>query len=161
MTETKDVRERRSLSFHAMDDILADAEALAATGDVRTSGNWTPGQNLQHVARFIRCSVEGFSGSMPWPFRVIGRLLRGRILRMTFRPGLKVPAKFDELRPDDDVPLEQGLDDLRAMVALAKERKMTAPSPILGELSHDEWEQLHCRHAEMHFSFLHPASAGD
>ena len=21
----------------------------------------------------------------------------------------------------------------------------------------EQWEQLHCRHAEMHFSFMHPA----
>jgi hypothetical protein len=33
---------------------------------------------------------------------------------------------------------------------------MTATSPVLGRLSHEQWVQFHCRHAEMHFSFMHP-----
>ena len=157
MAKTHESTERRSLSFSSMDDILADAESLAASGGIRTTGGWRPGQNLQHVARFIRCSVEGFDGLFPWPVRAIGRLIRKRVVRMSLKPGFKVPGRFDALRPDDEATVAQGLDELRRVVALAKERGMAQASPILGELSHDEWEQLHCRHAEMHFSFLHPA----
>jgi hypothetical protein len=28
------------------------------------------------------------------------------------------------------------------------------PSPLFGELTIDEWNQLHCRHAELHLSFI-------
>jgi hypothetical protein len=29
---------------------------------------------------------------------------------------------------------------------------------MLGKLSIDEWNRLHCRHAELHLSFMHPSS---
>ena len=33
--------------------------------------------------------------------------------------------------------------------------RMSKPSPVFGPMTHEEWEQLHCRHAELHFSFIH------
>ena len=47
--------------------------------------------------------------------------------------------------------------DLGAAIERAGSQRMKHPSPVLGKLSHEQWEQLHCRHAELHLSFLHPA----
>jgi hypothetical protein len=30
---------------------------------------------------------------------------------------------------------------------------MTARHPVLGKLTHDQWKQIHLRHAELHLSF--------
>jgi hypothetical protein len=35
---------------------------------------------------------------------------------------------------------------------------MTARHPVLGKLTHEEWTQLHLRHAELHLSFAVPVS---
>jgi hypothetical protein len=32
------------------------------------------------------------------------------------------------------------------------------PSPFLGELTREQWDQLHCRHCELHLSFILPES---
>jgi hypothetical protein len=60
--------------------------------------------------------------------------------------------------PDEDVTWEQALSELRETIDKAKRDGMTHPSPVLGRMSNDDWVSLHCRHAELHFSFLHPAS---
>ncbi|MEM9295854.1 MAG: hypothetical protein AAGA57_08630, partial [Planctomycetota bacterium] len=61
----------------------------------------------------------------------------------------------------DDASLEEAVQRLRDAVSLAREKTMTAASPLAGKLDDPTWEKLHCRHAELHFSFAHPeADAG-
>ncbi len=62
---------------------------------------------------------------------------------------------FAVLGPDDDVTWEQAAACLRAALdRLDGGARMTQPSPVFSDLAHEQWEQLHCRHAEMHFSFM-------
>ena len=44
--------ERRQLHFSSLDEAAADAEALAG-GEVMTSGNYSFGQIMEHLARTI------------------------------------------------------------------------------------------------------------
>ena len=43
----------------------------------------------------------------------------------------------------------------RAMQRLQTETRRM-PHPAFGPLTADEWERLHCRHSELHLSFLVP-----
>ncbi len=52
MIETKKVTDRRTLSFRSLDDIQADVEALDGSA-IRTTGNWTAAQIVQHVTDVI------------------------------------------------------------------------------------------------------------
>ena len=158
MIDTKKVTDRRRLSFTSLDHIQADIEALNGSA-IRTTGNWTAAQIVQNVTDVITLSVDGFGFKFGWPLRVLGRLLRAKALTKPMRPGFSVPRAMRRTFPSDQLPLDQALESLRQAISRAKSERMTAVSPILGPLTHEQWEQLHCRHAEMHFSFMHSAAS--
>lgn len=153
----------RNLRFNTIADLSRELDALESAHNnnaLVSTGNWSPGENLQHVARFFKAAFDGFGFMAPAPARFLFRLLLKPIaLKHTLRGGLKIPAKARPvLEPDPGVPFEQGLADLRAQLArINNGEKMQAPSPILGPLSHDEWISLQLRHAELHFAKLLPA----
>jgi hypothetical protein len=154
--ETKRFRDRRVLTFVDLDDVLADVERLDRAGgeSIRASGNWTPAQIVQHVAKLIEFSMDGFPGRAPWYLRVPARLMKGRFLTKALPTGLKFPSGMSFLAPEDDVTWPVAIQQLRTAVERAGGSRMTKPSPLLGPMSHEDWVALHCRHAEMHFSFM-------
>ncbi len=156
MIVTKKVTDRRRLSFTSLDDIQADVEALNGSA-IRTTGNWTAAQIVQHVTDVITLSVDGFGFKVALPLRVLGRLLRSQALSRPMRPGFNVPAAMRARLPSDQLPFEQAVASLRETIGRTKSERMTKASPLLGAMTHEDWVQLHCRHAEMHFSFIHPA----
>jgi len=137
-----------------MEDIQRDAESFAA-GPATTLGQWTPAQNIDHVRQLIRVSLDGSDIRLPLPLRATARLLKGYLLRAPFRPGIRTVPAFE---PPADITLDEALAALRRDVARAgTPGAMCHRSPLLGRLSHTDWERLHCRHAELHFSFILPA----
>jgi hypothetical protein len=156
--DTKQVKDRRSLSFSSLDDILADAEHLAAHQPIRTTGNWRPAQIVEHVAVFMEWSIDGFPFRVPLPLRLFGRMIRKRAQRSATPSGLKAPRVIMRHVPPPDYSFDDAMRSLRGTVLRVRAgKRMTQPSPLFGKLTHEEWVQIHCRHAEMHFSFMHPA----
>lgn len=160
---TKAVTDRRNLRFSSLEEIRRDVDAIAEAhqaGTLRTTGNWSPGQILQHCAKFMRLSMDGFPpGGPPWIFRVIAKLLfkkkatRGEPMP----PGIKLPKGASFLLPEDGVAFETGLADMQNIFKrLDDGEKFTKPSPLFGPLTHEQWSALHCGHCSLHFSFLHP-----
>jgi hypothetical protein len=157
MVKTSAVRDRRELHFSSMPDIQTDVEYLDSGDPPRTSGNWTAGQVVEHVAKMIQLSIDGFPRvKLALPLRILGRLLRGRILRDPLRSGLKFPQRFDFLAPTPGITWEEAVEYFNGIMGRLATEKMTGVSPVLGRLSHEQWVCFHCRHAEMHLSFLHP-----
>ncbi len=154
MIDTKKVTDRRRLSFTSLDDIQADVEALDGAA-VRTTGNWTAAQIVQHVTDVITLSVDGFGFKMALPLRVLGRLLRSRALTKPMPPGFHVPEAMRARLPSDQLAFEQAVASLRQAIGRTRSERMTKASPFLGAMTHEDWVNLHCRHAEMHFSFMH------
>jgi len=153
---TKTVTGRRDVHYDSLDDLLADAESLAA-GDVRMVGNWSLGKIYGHLARSFNCSIDGFPFTFPWPMRVLARLLmKKRFLMKTVPSGFQIPKKnrADFIPDSDDV--QTGLAELREAVQRQKSETHRVPHPVLGKFTNEEWEQFHCRHAEMHMSFAVP-----
>ncbi|MCH8343128.1 MAG: DUF1569 domain-containing protein [Planctomycetes bacterium] len=157
MIDTKKVTDRRRLSFTSLEDIQADVEALDGSA-IRTTGNWTAAQIVQHVTDVITLSVDGFGFRLALPLRVLGRSLRSQALTRPMRPGFSVPEAMRARLPSDQVPFEQAIASLRQAIGRAKSERMTKASPLLGALTHEQWVQFHSRHAEMHLSFVHPAA---
>lgn len=160
MIKTKDVTDRRTLHFDSIAELVADIDALGLDDDaMRASGNWTPAQIVTHVTFLIECSLDGFPMKAPLALRVLGRFMRGGVKDRTIKPGLPLPGALARAMPPSDARWSDAVEALHA-VATRIERgdTMTQPSPIFGALTHEEWVGLHCRHAEMHFSFLHPVT---
>jgi len=113
---------------------------------------------ISHVAVTIQNSVEGFRVSVPLPMRVLGRLIRGRMLKKGMPTGIKIPKSFQkDFVPPADLSFDDAMNQLSTYIAAANQKGMHMASPLFGKLTHDQWVQLHCRHAELHFSFLSPA----
>jgi len=151
---TKKVAGRRVLHFDSIDDILADAEQMAAA-DTRVIGNWSQGQIYQHLAVAMNQSIDGMDLTIPWYIRLVAPLMKKRFLTKSLSAGFQLPNNT-KLRPAE-VSTEDGLNALHAAVERLKSEQTRRPNAILGELSLDEWNQLHCRHAELHMSFIVPA----
>jgi hypothetical protein len=158
MVKTPRVTDRRELHFSSMQDILDDVEYLASGDPPRTTGNWKGGQIVKHVAMLITLSIDGFPvAKAPLLMRVVGRLTRKRALAGPLRAGLNFPRNFDFLAPSAGITWEEAVEYMNETMVRLRDERMTAPHPFLGKVTHEQWEQFHCRHAEMHFSFMHPA----
>jgi hypothetical protein len=152
---TKSVTGRRTLHFDTLDDILADVKRLDR-GPVKSLGNWTPGQNLAHLALTMTRSLDGFSFQMAWPFRLLCKVMKPWFLRGAMPAGFQLSR---EGAADLDPPPTEwvdGLRELRAVIGRLKTEPQRAKSPAFGTMTREEWDRLHCRHAKLHLSFLTP-----
>ncbi len=155
MIKTTRVKNRRTLHFDSMQDVVDDVIHLDSS-QVRALGNWAPAQILQHVAKMINFSIDGFPAKAPLPLRIAGKMLRNRSMTKGFQPGFKFSRKFAFLEPAPDIEWDEALTYLRESIGRLQNERMTARSPVFGPLTHAQWEKMHCRHAEMHFSFIAP-----
>ena len=143
------------MHFAGPEDVLADAEALAKGRGIRALGNWSAGQVLRHLAVTMNKSIDGFTHRPPAPVRFLLRLLfKRRFLTRTMSAGFKLPAKAAAEIGPPPTSLEEGLQSLREAVGRLKAEARRANHSVLGPLTRDEWDQVHCRHAELHLSFL-------
>lgn len=145
----------RELKFSTFDDILAEAKRIAAQPGVSSRGSWTPAQNVWHVGRVVLASVEGFPADVPFIFKLVGPLLRNRFTKRAFNPGIKVPAKLAaHFVADSSVTADQAVELFEQAVAKRQAQGYIPASPLFGKMTEQQWEQLHCRHAEMHFGLI-------
>jgi len=154
MKNTKQVTGRRTLRFNSLDDILADAEQLAS-GPIQALGNWSPGQVFEHLARGYTLPLDGVVLPIPFYVRWGARLMLGLFLRYGMPAGLKLDGKSAEaLVPPDSTETQTGLADLRNGIARWKAKTITPRHSVFGNISDEQWTQVHLRHAELHLSFL-------
>ncbi len=154
---TKKVADRRTIRFNTIDEILADAESMTA-GPIRTSGNWTSAQIIQHVADLMHASLDGLDHiKLSLPIRLMGRVIKPFMLKGKMPPGVKAPKQLEQYMPSTAADLNTAMERLRSAASRYRTERTTHPSPFLGPMTHEDWVKLHCRHAEMHFSFMHRA----
>lgn len=154
--------ERRSLRLATLADLTAEVNRVvraAESGGLRTTGNWAAGQILQHVGKLMRFSLDGFPFAVPWPTRLLCRVLKWvswpYLIRLAFRPGREIPAGAAALRPDDEVTVADAAAFLLGQVArIQGGERLTRPSPWEGPISHEQWVEAHLRHAKLHLSFI-------
>ena len=151
--DTAKVEGRRTLHFNTLDDILADVERLAQ-GKVRALGNWLPGEALKHLTVPMFWSLDGAPIKGAWYIRMGGWLMKNRFLRNPMRAGFKLPENFARQLVVGETSWEDGLHAFRTTIGRLKTETQRHPSPFLGELTREQWDQLHCRHCELHLSFL-------
>jgi hypothetical protein len=155
--DTTKVQNRRHLHFDTVEDIHSEVERLSQ-GEVKTLGNWSGGQILKHLAIVMNGSIDGAPMRLGWPLRLLGRLLKGRVLRKGMTPGYQLKGPAAEALVPPATSCEEGLNLFRQAVHRLHTETKREPSPFFGAMTREEWNQLHCRHAELHLSFLVPGN---
>jgi hypothetical protein len=151
--DTRKVKSRRKVEFASLQDILADAERMSG-GNVRTLGNWSTDQIFAHLAKSMQGSIDGSKFTAPWYFRLIGLLMKKRMLKGPMPPGFQLPPDAARELVPGPKSTEEGLSELHAAIARLERESKHAPNAVLGKLTKEEWDQLHCTHAALHMSFL-------
>ncbi len=153
---------RRKTDYRSLADLKADLDRLDAanaSGNLGHTGNWTPGEILEHTAKFWKCSLDGFPpGKPPLPLRMMAQLLfkkKAVQLGNQTPPGFKLPKSVEHLIPTEGVSYEQGAEQLRECIARVEGGQSHIPeSPLFGKLTNEQWTNIHLGHCGMHLSFI-------
>lgn len=164
MVNTRNVANRPKLRFDTLEHAIAHAQRLAdldraqwqGASRLQPLGNWTLGQAMGHLAWWANAPFDGFPPEVtpPAPIRVIARLTRGPFLAMRMPAGVNIPSAPDGTFGIEPLSTDLGLAALRDAFERTIAQCPPHPSPLLGNLSHQQWKKLHCRHAELHLSFF-------
>ena len=149
--------EFRELHFDTLDDITAHADSLLGQPYQKVK-KWSLGQNAQHIAKMMEGSLDGFGFKFFVLFRMFARLFKDRVLAGPMPRGIKGGAsrRFKPFLAEEHVTDDQGVDRLRHAVSRLHKEPQRFPSPLLGDLTRDEWTRFHLRHAEMHLGHIVP-----
>lgn len=155
LVDTKKVTGRRTLRLRDYDELLTELDSLRSK-KLKTIGNWSAGQIFDHLAKATDMMIDGNDFQMPAPMRwLMTRLMKKKFLAKGLPAGFKIPKGASSARPDE-VDAEEGLRRLTAAIRRAKSESKRAMHPVFGNLSQEEADQFHLRHAELHLSFIKP-----
>lgn len=147
---------RRQLRFASLDEVdaeLARLEALHAQGQLRALRTYSPAQNLYHLARWMKLYQDrDLPTGLPIHLKIVGRLMRRRLLRKGFPAGL--PGPEGKVQPEPEVPFEEAIDFLRRIHDAMRTEDFGQHEEFLGGLTHEQVVMLHLRHCELHLGFI-------
>jgi hypothetical protein len=152
----------RKLRFKSIADVNRELDQIAVldkAGRLRTSGNWTAGQIMAHLAAWIEYGYDGYPlKSPPWFIRWFLRLRLPKMLESGMPRGVKIPGIPGGTIGADDIPTDQGIARLRkAFQRLEGGERAKYDSPAFGKMSHEDRIRLNLRHAELHLGYLNEA----
>ena len=157
--DTRSSANYRILRFDSIDDCIEEVHRINAAGKqgtLFTTGNWTAGQIMAHVAAWIEYGYEGYPiGKPPFFIRWILRSGLKKTLQKGMSRGVRIPGLPDGTVgiEDMEVPNATG----RLLGALEKLRSPEGAvfaSPGFGAMSHEDRIRLNLRHAELHLGYL-------
>ena len=148
--------ERRELSFATLNEAVAEAERLA-DGEVRTTGNHSFGQILEHLARTHDMATGKVEAPRPPLFiRLMMPFIKSSIIK-DVKPGFKLPAKAETFFwPDQEFEVQDALTHLKESVERFNTVGPLPKHPVFGKLSQEKATELNRKHCAMHLSFVHP-----
>jgi Protein of unknown function (DUF1569) len=152
---------RRALEYERLDQVMPEVDRLLRGH--ATSGAWTLGQILHHLASSIRLTLESDPGSAIEPIdpekaRVFEVRRRRFFHAGRFPDGANAP--HPSLNPPPDAEERASAEALRSLLRRFEDFEGTFPHhPMLGPLSKDEWAAFHRLHCAHHLGFARPTSA--
>lgn len=161
---TKQV-DRRSLHYRSVEEFRADLDLIETAqraGTLDFTGNWTPAQNLSHLAIFGGFSLDGFPFKAPAPIRWMAQLFfkRKAVAGGVPPAGLPLKKKLAVLVPDPSMDFDEAMGRLRGVLDRIDAGEAFVPtSPLFGALTREQWINLHLGHASLHMSFLRPGES--
>lgn len=154
--EMGDKPERRELEFNSLHDAVAEVEKLAK-GEVRTTGNHTFAQIVEHLARSHDMSTGKVVGPRPpWYLRMMMPLIKGSILNGPAKPGFKLPAAAESHFWPNEVDIQQAIAHLKESVDNYYKNGPLEVHPVFGKATREQIDNLNITHCAMHLSFVHP-----
>lgn len=152
---------RRDLAFESLEQLEAELDRLRRAhhaGTLRTSGNWSPGQILGHLAKWIAWDLDDdFPFTVPWLVRVIAGRFKNRLAERPFKPGWNFKPKTGDLGGDPDYSFEEGWDRLQNQLdRLRAGETLACDNPVLGPITHEQGLRMQLNHCALHLGFLHP-----
>ncbi len=150
----------RHIRFSNIDEVLRELERIKQAdqdGRLETSGNWTAGQILSHVAAWIEYGYAGYPiQTPPFPFNLLLRWMGKRILKKGMKPGVRIPGVKAGTFGQENLTVAEGVERLeKAFQRLKKREQCRFDSPAFGPMSMDDRIELNLRHAELHLGFIH------
>lgn len=149
---------RRDVKLHCFNCLRSELDKFEQAGGngLTTTGDWTAGQIVQHVCETMKRSLDGFEFKAPWYVRLMRPILRMKFMGKSkaIPAGIKLRGDSAAMIPPKSVAFADAMADLRSTIERAEKKKMTQPSPVFGKMTHEDWVNLHLRHAELHFSFI-------
>jgi len=143
-----------------MDELVAEAERLAS-GEVRTTGNHSFGQILEHLARTHDMTTGKLEApAPPWYMRMMIPVIKLMMINdKPVKAGFKLPAKSEAFFwPEQEFDVQEALTHLKESVEHYKAKGPLPKHPMFGKLTRAENEGLNCRHGALHLSFVHPVN---
>jgi hypothetical protein len=150
-------RVQNRLGFASLEEAVEHARSLLASGYERR-GQWSLGQICKHLAGTMEMSRRGFPPlKVPLPMRLARPMVRWWVLSYGMprgAPTLPLLVFGDHLK------------DAEGVEAFAAETRLyhahsgpLAPSPLLGNLTREQWDRVHIGHAGHHLRFLVPLTS--
>jgi hypothetical protein len=147
------VAQCRKVRYESFDQIVLDAER-AVREQAQTTGNWSLGQILEHLAIANDRSIDGFGFEASFPVRMLGPFFKKRVLAQGMNPGIQLSKQASAALVPDETDVQVALDHLRQSFKRLDSEATRSPHPILGRMSLDESNRLCLRHAELHMGFV-------
>jgi len=98
--------------------------------------------------------IDGAPVAAPRPIQWFLRMfLKKRFTTHPLPSGFQLKGKAKLLIPDE-TSTEQGLLLLRKAINRVANSHARAPHPAFGKCSREDWDAFHCRHAELHMSYI-------
>ena len=150
---TGSVTGRRQLHFDSLDDILADVERLNQ-GQVKTLGNWSPGQVLRHLTIVMTGSMDGFRNRPPWFIRLLGKVMKRRMLTKPMSAGFQLPKNAATEFIPGPIEWDDALGQLRIAIRSIATRPCSLDRPRLHMLPAQPQKQLRRRGNNLEFATI-------
>ena len=73
------------------------------------------------------------------------------------KPGVKLPAQAEGFFwPNQDYDVQDAFQEFKASIERYKANGPLAIHPFFGKMTSQQCDELQCRHAALHLSFVHP-----
>ena len=150
--------ERRELEFKTLEQVVADVDQLVS-GEVRTTGNHSFGQILNHLALSQDVS-SGRATPPPPPFfmKLMLPLMRMMVINSKpLKPGIQLPKQGEAFFwPDKEIDVPTGAAYFKESTEYYLSNGPVEKHPFFGKMTKQQADELNCRHASLHLSFVHP-----
>ena len=149
----------RELSFASVAECLQELDRLEVAhnaGTLTTTGNWTAGENLSHLAAWIEYGYDGYPFKAP-PFFVrwmLKRMLKRMIAKGKMPAGSSIPGVQGGTYGQEDMETGAAIDRFRAALLKMQSEPAIHNSPAFGKLTDEERIKLNLLHAQLHLGFL-------
>ncbi len=125
---------RRRVRYSTLDEVVDDA-ARAVSAKSATTGKWSLGQILEHLAIANDKMIDGFGFQAPLPIRTVGRyFLKKRLLVKGLTPGFRLNPRAAAVLVPDETDATVALEHLRQ----STERLKTEPKRFLPSVSRSD-----------------------